>query len=86
MKGGGFKMNLSYLNDRIALSRVPIVALAEMLGISRQSMYLKMKGEREFKTSEVTKLCEVLRLTDEEKTLVFFAEEVDKTGNLPTTA
>lgn len=79
-------MNLSYLNDRIALSRVPIVALAEMLGISRQSMYLKMKGEREFKTSEVTKLCEVLRLTDEEKTLVFFAEEVDKTGNLPTTA
>lgn len=79
-------MNLSYLNDRIALSRVPIVALAEMLGISRQSMYLKMKGEREFKTSEVTKLCEVLRLTDEEKTLVFFAEEVDKTGNLSTTA
>lgn len=86
MKEGGFKMNLSYLNDRIALSRVPIVALAEMLGISRQSMYLKMKGEREFKTSEVAKLCEVLRLTDEEKTLVFFAEEVDKTGNLPTTA
>ena len=79
-------MNLSYLNDRIALSRVPIVALAEMLGISRQSMYLKMKGEREFKTSEVAKLCEVLRLTDKEKTLVFFAEEVDKTGNLPTTA
>lgn len=86
MKEGGFKMNLSYLNDRIALSRVPIVALAEMLGISRQSMYLKMKGEREFKTSEVAKLCEVLRLTDKEKTLVFFAEEVDKTGNLPTTA
>lgn len=74
-------MNLKYLNDRIAISRIPIVALAELVGISRQSLYLKMKGEREFKTSEVTKLCEVLRLTDEERNLVFFADEVDKTVN-----
>lgn len=74
-------MNLEYLNDRIALSRVPITAIAEGLGLSRQSLYLKMKGEREFKTSEVTKLCEMLRLTDEEKRLVFFADKVDKNDN-----
>ena len=74
-------MNLAYLNDRIALSRIPITALAEQMGISRQSLYLKMKGEREFKTSEVEKLCSILRLTEEERTLVFFAEEVDKTVN-----
>jgi hypothetical protein len=49
--------------------------------ISRQSLYLKMRGEREFKSSEVEKICEILRLTDEEKTLVFFADKVDKTVN-----
>lgn len=74
-------MNLNYLNDRITLSRIPIVAIAEQMGISRQSLYLKMKGERDFKTSEVSKLCEILRLTEEERTLVFFADEVDKMVN-----
>lgn len=74
-------MNLEYLNNRITLSRIPIVALAEKMGISRQSLYLKMKGERDFKTSEVSKLCEILRLTEEERTLVFFADGVDKTVN-----
>lgn len=78
-------MNLSYLNDRITLSRIPITAIADEMGISRQTLYLKMKGEREFKSSEVYKLCEILRLTDEEKTLVFFADRVDKSGNMSTT-
>lgn len=75
----GETLNLAYLNDRIAVSRIPITAIAEGLGLSRQSLYLKMKGERDFKTSEVTKLCEILRLTDEEKMLIFFADRVDKT-------
>lgn len=75
-------MNLEYLNDRISLSKIPITAIAESMAISRQSLYLKMKGEREFKTSEVTKLCNILRLTDEEKKLVFFADRVDKNDNI----
>lgn len=74
-------MNLEYLNDRITLSRIPITAIAEELSISRQSLYLKMKGKRDFKSSEVIKLCEILRLTDEEKMLVFFAIKVDKIDN-----
>lgn len=74
-------MNLEYLNGRIAMSKIPITAIAESMTISRQSLYLKMKGEREFKTSEVAKLCEILRLTEEEKSLVFFADRVDKTAN-----
>ena len=71
-------MNLNYLNDRITLSRIPITAIAEEMGLSRQSLYLKMKGEREFKSSEVVKLCEILRLTEEERMLIFFADRVDK--------
>ena len=74
-------MNLEYLNGKIALSRIPITAIAEEMGLSRQSLYLKMKGERDFKTSEVEKLCEVLRLTDDERLLIFFADEVDNRVN-----
>lgn len=74
-------MNLEYLNGRIAMSKIPITAIAKSMAISRQSLYLKMKGEREFKTSEVLKLCEILRLTEEEKSLVFFADRVDKFTN-----
>ena len=77
-------MNLKYLNDRITLSHIPITAIAEEMGISRQTLYLKMKGERDFKSSEVFKLCGILRLTDEEKRLIFFADEVDKSDNSNT--
>lgn len=68
-------MNLEYLNGKIALSRIPITAIAEEMGLSRQSLYLKMKGERDFKTSEVEKLCEVLRLTDDERLLIFLPKK-----------
>ncbi len=74
-------MNLEYLNDRIKLSRIPISAIAEGIGLSRQSLYQKMNGKREFKSSEVNKICEMLRLTNEEKMLVFFADMVDKSVN-----
>lgn len=74
-------MNLEYLNNRIDEIKIPITTIAERMGISRQSLYLKIKGEREFKASEVSKLCDILRLTDEEKTLVFFADKVDNTVN-----
>lgn len=74
-------MNLQYLNDKITLSRIPIAAIAEGLDISRQSLYNKIKGEREFKVSEVTKICELLRLTEDEKRLVFFADAVDNSDN-----
>ena len=63
------------------MSRIPITAIAEGLGISRQALYPKLRGERDFKTSEVTKLCSILRLTDEEKSLIFFSDKGDKIDN-----
>lgn len=79
-------MNLKYLNDRILLSRIPITAIAESMGLSRQTLYHKMKGEREFKASEVVKICDILRLTNEERTLIFFTKEGDKNDNTARTA
>lgn len=75
-------MNLEYLNGRINEIKIPITIIAERMGISRQSLYLKIKGEREFKVSEVSKLCDILRLTDEEKTFVFLQMELTKLTTL----
>lgn len=75
-------MNLEMLNAKIDEIGIPVTTIAEKLGISRQSLYLKMNGERELKASEVLNLCGVLRLTDDEKSLIFFADRVDKNGNL----
>ena len=77
-------MNLKYLNDCIILSHIPITAIAKEMGISRQTLYLKMKGERDFKISEVYKLCDVLRLTNDEKRLIFLQTKLAKSDN-PTT-
>lgn len=74
-------MNLTSLNNKIEEIKIPITTIAVKMGISRQSLYLKLSGEREFKASEVEKLCGILRLTDDEKSLIFFADRVDKTDN-----
>lgn len=74
-------MNLNYLNEKINEIKIPITTIAEKMGISRQSLYLKMNGQREFKASEIEKICGILRLTDLEKSLIFFADKVDKIDN-----
>lgn len=78
---GVIYMNLGYLNYKIEEIKIPITTIAEKMGISRQSLYLKMKGNREFKISEIAKLCDILRLTNDEKNLIFFANEGDKNVN-----
>lgn len=75
-------MDLNYLNDKINEINIPITTLAERMGLSRQSLYLKMKGQRDFTIDQITKLCEILRLTNDEKNYIFFGSEVDKTSNL----
>lgn len=74
-------MNLDYLKSKITEINIPITAIAEKMGISRQSLYLKLDGQREFKASEMEKVCEILRLTNQEKSCIFFADEVDNADN-----
>ena len=74
-------MNLKYLNNKIDEINIPITTLAEKMGLSRQSLYLKLNGLREFKASEMIKICDILRLTSEEKNFIFFADKVDKIDN-----
>lgn len=74
-------MDLILLNSKIDEIKIPITTIAEKMGISRQTFYLKMSGQREFKPSEIEKICDILRLTDDEKNSIFFADRVDKSDN-----
>lgn len=71
-------MNLDRLSVKIEEIKIPITTIAKKMGISRQSFYEKMKGNREFRASEVEKLCSILRLTNDEKAFIFFTDEGDK--------
>lgn len=52
--------------------------LARCLGISVQSINLKINNKRFFKINEITKICEFLKIESiEERFLIFFADNVD---------
>ena len=75
-------MNLDRLDAKIQEIRIPITTIAKKMGISRQSFYEKIRGNREFRASEIEKLCSILRLTNDEKAFIFFTDEVDKNDNV----
>ena len=82
-------MDLKNLNNKIDEINIPITTIAEKIGISRQSLYLKLNGLRDFKVSEINSLCDILRLTNEEKSLQNYPvwkacqEHIHKSRNLP---
>lgn len=64
------------LNEIIKESGVSKVFVARRLGITDTALRLKINGEREFKQSEIAKLQELFRLTNEQTASIFFAKEV----------
>ena len=71
-------MNLLLLKDKIKEINVPLSTIAEKMGISRQTLYLKLSGERYFKMSEANAISDILRLTNRERNDIFFGDDVDK--------
>lgn len=70
-------MNSQLLNIKIEESGLLKSAIAEELGLTRQGLYNKLNGEREFKGSEIKKLIQMLRLSEQEQQDIFFADDVD---------
>lgn len=65
-------MDLQKVCDFIRERHYPINALADDLEISRQSLYMKLSGEREFRASELLKMQKVLRMSKDEVLNIFF--------------
>lgn len=67
--------NLELLSQKISESGMTIVSIAKKTGITRETLYNKMKGCGEFKASEIMGLSNALHLTMKERDRIFFAQE-----------
>lgn len=66
------------LREAINNSGLKLEFIANALGITRFTLAKKIENVTEFKTSEVQKMCDVLRITDAgTKEAIFFAQKVD---------
>ena len=66
--------NTNLLKQQIQTSGYKLSFLASQLGLSSYGFSLKVNGEREFKASEISKLCELLNITSlTEREKIFFA-------------
>lgn len=70
--------NTKVLRDLIESKGVKLKFIAEQLGLSAYGFQLKLNNHREFKASEIAKLCELLDIKSMKlKEEIFFANKVD---------
>lgn len=71
-------VNTQLLDEKMKESGYKIGFIVSKLGISRQAFDKKRKNKYPFKGAEVYVLCDLLRLSDDAKTQIFFANNVER--------
>ena len=68
-----------YILLKMAIVRndMKVTTLCEKCGFSTGYFYKCTSGKQDFRTSEVKKMCDVLRIDADEMTRIFFTENVD---------
>lgn len=69
--------NTTLLSERIRQSGYKLQYLAERCGLTYAGLLPKLKGERDFRQTEITVLRELLKLSDADCNRIFFNEGVD---------
>lgn len=69
--------NVTLLAEKIRLSGYRLQYIAEQCGVTYQGLLPKLKGEREFRQTEITALRDLLKLSDADCNAIFFADNVD---------
>lgn len=64
-------VNVELLREKIDQSGMSITFISEKCGISRETFYNRME-KPDFKASEIVSLTNVLRLSREDRDLIFF--------------
>lgn len=77
-------MRNELLREVIKDSGIKMSALAEKIGISRQSLSMKLSGERSFDQGEIMALKSVLHLSDAQFMQIFFNDSVDEISTKET--
>ncbi|MFM1525232.1 MULTISPECIES: DUF739 family protein [Helcococcus] len=70
------KFNYNKLKGKIVTNGLNIPMVADMLKISRQSLYARLANEIPFKDYEIAKLKEILNIQPEEMDCIFFDVDV----------
>lgn len=64
------------LKEKISKSGLTVTWVASKLGISREGLHKKLRGNSEFKASEIAKMSKILNLTNDEiKDYFFYAKK-----------
>ena len=65
----------NFFNSKMALFNDTVSSLAEYLGISRQTLTLKLDNKSDFTQSEIKKIVIKYNLTPDEMDQIFFGDE-----------
>lgn len=66
------------LQEKIEKSGLKLSYIAKEMGISRTSLYKKIRNQTPFDQYEIDDLCNVVGITLTEKELIFFGNDVNK--------
>lgn len=67
-------MNMRELAAELVRHNISYPTAANLLGIGKNAFYRKMKGQSQFKQAEIKKLKEILFLSNERVSEIFFAD------------
>lgn len=70
--------NKTLLKIAIFRNGMTVLSICEKCGFSAGYFYKCLRGEQDFRTSEVRKICDALGIGAEEMNLIFFASDVDR--------
>lgn len=65
------------LSDEISNSGMTVTFIAQKIGITREGFYKKLNNSTEFKASEIVALQSILRLSNNRRDEIFFANKVE---------
>lgn len=70
-------VNTQLLDKRIEESGLKVGFIIEKLGLSRNGFDKKRKGKTPFRVAEMYVLGDLLKLSDADKSMIFFADKVE---------
>lgn len=73
-------INLTLLTEKIEQSGMKRKAIAEKMHLTPAGLANKLKGKRDFNSSEIKGIARVINLSGDEILSIFFADVVDKTS------
>jgi hypothetical protein len=68
------RINTQLLDKKIGDSGLKVSFVISKLGLSPEGFYKKKRGDVPFRAAEIYVLCDLLRISDTEKTLIFYPE------------